>query len=102
MDDYCNSLNDVMNVIHGVVTLFQFGIPILLIVFGLIDLGKAVIASKEDEMKKAQTTLIKRAIYAVAVFLIPTVITLVIHLVQPDSPGIECWYRKVVQNSGNG
>ena len=37
IDDYCSSLGDLMNVIRGVVTLFQFGIPILLIVFGLID-----------------------------------------------------------------
>ena len=29
-------------------------IKILLILFGVIDLGKAVIAGKEDEMKKSQ------------------------------------------------
>ena len=46
-------------------------------------------------MKKAQTTLIKRAIYAVAIFLIPTIIILVIQLVDPDNPAIDCWNNRV-------
>lgn len=36
-----------------VVNAVMIGIPILLIIFGMIDLGKAVIASKEDEIKKS-------------------------------------------------
>ena len=51
-----------------------------LIIFGLMDLGKAVIAGKEDEMKKAQGILIKRCIYAVMVFFVVTIVTLVFSL----------------------
>ena len=88
--DYCTELGAVIGVLKAVVGLFQFGIPILLIIFGMIDLGKAVIASKEDEMKKAQGTLIKRAIYAVAVFLVVTIVTLVMSMVGKGS-GSEWW-----------
>lgn len=65
---------------NGLLPLIQIGIPILLIVLGTIDLGKAVIASKEDEIKNAQKMLVKRLIYAVAVFLVVTIVSLVFGL----------------------
>lgn len=58
------------NVVGFVVKTIWIGIPILLIVLGMIDLGKAVVASKEDEVKKATKAFGKRFIYAVAVFLV--------------------------------
>jgi mannose/fructose/N-acetylgalactosamine-specific phosphotransferase system component IIC len=58
----------------------QIGIPILLIIFGMLDLGKAVVAGKEDEIKKNQQLLVKRAISAVAVFFVVTLVTLVFGL----------------------
>ena len=68
----CEDIQVIVSLIKAVVQVFQIVIPILLILFGLIDLGKAVIASKEDEMKKARKNLIKRVIYAIAVFLVVT------------------------------
>lgn len=77
----CESLMPIIRVIKdGVIPLIQIGVPILLIVMGTIDLGKAVIASKEDEIKNAQKMLIKRAMYAVAVFFVVTIVTVVFSL----------------------
>ena len=78
---YCTDLAPVIRLVKSVITLIQWGIPFVLILFGMIDLGKAVMSSKEDEMKKAQTTLIKRVIYAVAVFLVVTLVMFVMNLV---------------------
>lgn len=50
-------------------------VVVLLIVLGTIDFGKAVIASKEDEIKKAQGAFIKRIIVGVLIFLVPTIVT---------------------------
>lgn len=101
--DYCQELGPVISILKAVVKLFQFGIPILLIIFGMIDLGKAVIASKEDEMKKAQGTLIKRAIYAVAVFLVVTIVSLVMGMVGAEE-WKTCWgnYGKANVNNIDG
>ena len=79
--DNCQGLDPVIKILKAVVGLIQFGVPILLILFGMLDLGKAVIAGKEDEMKKAQGTLIKRVIYAVAVFLVVTLVTFIMGVV---------------------
>ena len=64
------NLEPVWNVVGFVVKAIWIGVPILLIILGMIDLGKAVIASKEDEVKKATKAFGKRFIYAVAVFLV--------------------------------
>lgn len=63
-----DSLNPVWNIIGFIVKALWIGIPIALIIFGSIDLGKAVITSKEDEVKKAWKSFGRRFLYAVAVF----------------------------------
>jgi len=65
---------------HGIIPIIQIGIPIILIVLGMLDLGKAVVASKEDEIKSAQKLLVKRAIYAVAIFFVVLAVNLVFGL----------------------
>ncbi len=74
----CNAdLLVIFKLLANVINLIKIFVPILLILFGTLDLAKAVIAGKEDEMKKAQGTLIKRVIYAVAVFLVVTLVQFV-------------------------
>ena len=58
----------------------RYAVPAIIIVLGSLDMFKAVIASKEDEMKKAQKTFIKRVIVGVLVFLIPALINVIIWL----------------------
>lgn len=55
-------------------------VPILIIVLGVFDLAKAVIAGKEDEMRKSQLTFIKRLILGVVVFFVPLVVDVVMNL----------------------
>lgn len=105
LDDMCTNLMPIIRLIRdGLIPLIQIGVPIILIILGTIDLGKAVIASKEDEIKNAQKMLVKRAMYAVAVFFVVTIVTLVFSLLSttndPDiEPGEEditwltCWGR---------
>ena len=82
IDDACGGLTPIVKIIkNGVFPIVQIGIPILLIVFGTIDLGKAVISSDDKEVKQAQSRLIKRCIYAVAIFFITTLVSIIMSLV---------------------
>ena len=87
---FCNGLFDVIKLLVNVVNILKWIIPIGLVLFGMLDLGKAVIAGKEDEMKKAQGTLIKRVIYALAIFLVVTIVLFVTGLVGSDD-WHKCW-----------
>lgn len=63
--------------VTNIVKILQFGIPIILIIFGMLDLGKAVMSNDEKEMKGAQGKLIKRVIYAVLVFFVVAIVKFV-------------------------
>lgn len=60
-------------VISMIILIIKIVVPILLIIFGMIDLAKAVMAQKEDEIKKGQQTFIKRLIAAAIVFFVVTI-----------------------------
>ena len=104
MYNFCNSyMQPIANVIKIVVDFIKFGIPIVLVLFGMIDLGKAVMAGKEDEMKKAQSTLIKRVVYAVLIFLVVFIVQLVMSIVSDAGANTEPgWYECIFERGSNG
>ncbi len=73
----------------GIYPIIQIGIPIILIIMGSIDLGKAVLSSDDKEIKGATGKLIKRAIAAVAVFFIATIVSLLMGLFSSSNSGID-------------
>lgn len=88
-------------VIHLIILLIQFGVPLLLIIFGMLDLGKAVIASKEDEIKKGQQMFIKRLIAAVIVFFVIAIVQLVVGLAADDSDNIVGCIKAITHYNGD-
>lgn len=88
-------------VVHLIILLLQFGVPVLLIIFGMLDLGKAVIASKEDEIKKGQNMFIKRLIAAVIVFFVVAVVRLVVGLAADNSGDVIDCIDAIVNYNGD-
>lgn len=60
------------------VNLLKIATPIILIIVSIITLVKAVAASKEDEIKKAQNSLVKKIIAAVMIFFVTSIVQFVI------------------------
>ena len=86
----CGKLLPILDIAKFILTAIQWAAPILLILWGSLDLVKAVIAGKEDEIKKHQGALVKRIISAVIIFLIPTIVSLLLGLIgSNDWRG--CW-----------
>ena len=67
-----------------ILDIIKIAVPILLIIMGSIDFAKAIIAGKDDEIKKSQSTFIKRVIAAVIVFFVPTIVGLLLSLINQD------------------
>lgn len=76
------------DIVHLIIKIIQIVVPILLIIFGMLDLAKAVMAQKEDEIKKGQQTFVKRLIAAIIVFFVIAVVKLVISAVAKGDDGI--------------
>lgn len=80
----------IIGLLKKVLMILQIGIPIVLLLFGTIDLGKAVMAGDEKEIKSATGLLLKRTIAAVAVFLLILIVSIVTGWVGGDE-WKECW-----------
>ena len=78
-------------IISVLVLIIKIAVPIILIIFGMLDLAKAIMAQKEDEIKKGQQTFIKRLIAAVIVFLVAVIVPLVIKIVAPKDDNANMW-----------
>lgn len=78
----CNELftEDIKDLLNEILQYPRIIVPILVIVFGILDFAKAVIAGKEDDMKKAQKTFIKRLVIGVAFFFIPIFVDIIMGL----------------------
>lgn len=84
--EYCTDVitggipDGIGNLVHLAVMAIQVVVPILLIIWGMLDFAKAIIGQDEDKIKAGQKTFIKRLIAAVVVFLIVTIVQLAINL----------------------
>ena len=78
LDGVCTNeeLKTILGVIRLAFNAVKLIIPIVLIILGTVDLSKAVIAQDEKQMKEAQKRFLNRVIYAIVIFLIPTIVML--------------------------
>lgn len=74
----CNNIEFILLIIAKILYYVKIIIPILLIVLIIFDLVKVVAGNADEKTKKdAVNNAVKRVIYAVIVFLIPTIVTFV-------------------------
>lgn len=69
---------EMLELINEAIKWIRISVPILLIVLGSIDFGKAVLADDKDIMKKSSTAFVKRCVIAIAIFFLPTLINILI------------------------
>ncbi len=74
VSDFCTDAKDILQFVGYILTFFKVAIPLVIIALGMFDFGKAVVASKEDEIKKQTTRLLYRAVAGVVIFFIPTIV----------------------------
>lgn len=75
--------------------LVKIAVPLLIIILGSIDFGKAMIAGKGDEIPKKIPVLAKRFIVGVIIFLIPSIIDFLFGVIDTYSDTMKryenCW-----------
>ena len=90
--DCAYDFGNIPNVTRLMLSLIQYAVPVAIVILGSIDLFKAVVASKEDEIKNAQKLLIKRIIYGVVIFFLVTLVRLIFKNVGGNVGGIDCFF----------
>ncbi len=77
-EDLFGNDETLINQIKTIKNIIMIAIPIILIGLGILDFVKAIFASNEDQIKKAQSKFIKRIIIAIVIFLIPSILQLIL------------------------
>ena len=80
----------ITNTVHTIILVIQVAVPVLLVIFGMLDLFKAITAQKEDEIKKGQNMFIKRLIAAAIVFFVIAIVKLLISFISDDEGIMTC------------
>lgn len=86
------------NAVHTIILVIQIVVPVVLVIFGMLDLFKGITAQKDDEIKKGQHMFVKRLISAAIVFFVIAIVKLLISFVAgKDNPTImncaDCFLR---------
>ena len=89
-DDGGSAVLQIIGIAKAVVRILQIAVPIALIIWGTIDIGKAVIAGDEKKIKEAQKPFVKRVIAAIIVFCIPFLVNVVLGYVS-NGEWKACW-----------
>lgn len=97
-EPFCSATIDVWKFAGKIVFLLKIIIPVVLILIGIIALGKAVIADDDKEIKTAVNKLIKKFIVAACIFFVPTVIKALFSItgVFDGSTGVESDFNTCV------
>ena len=91
---FCAQSASIWKLVGNVINIIKIVIPIIIVILAMLDLGKAVMAGEEKEIKEAQKMLLKRIIYGVVIFFVVTIVQVVFGLVGQnlnDSDSRICW-----------
>lgn len=91
--EFCAKTSSIWQFIGYILMIFKIVIPLLLLILGMFDLGKAVVASDDKAISKATTALVKRAAAAIIIFFIPTIISFIFTIVAGFNKEIEDNYN---------
>ncbi len=84
-DTFCSETIAIWRFIGNIVRILQIAIPVIIILLGTLDLGKAVMAGEDKQIKAAQKMLLMRIIYGVAIFFVVLIIQVIFGLVGGDA-----------------
>lgn len=77
--DFCaeDGVLKTFQIVGYFVTIIKILVPLLLLIFGSIDFGKAVLAGDDKGIQAASKMLVTRAIGGIIIFFIPTIVNFV-------------------------
>ena len=81
---FCQETAGIWRFVGYIIYIIRIAIPIIIILLGTLDLGKAVIAGEDKKIKDAQKAFIMRIVYGVAIFFVFPIVETVFSLLGAD------------------
>ena len=87
MTSFCTNTAGLLKFIGWAVTIIKIAIPLLIIIFGILDFGKAVTGGDDKTIKASLKTVGIRIIAGLVIFFIPSVVVWIFSLVSDYKDG---------------
>ncbi len=89
----------ILRIVRWVINIICWGVPIILIVLTVLDIAKIVVAGNIDDKLKKEvgSKVTTRLIYAIIIFLVPTIVSLIFRFVPVSQSTVngltwkDCW-----------
>lgn len=81
LGNFCSGASSIVQVAGWVLLVFRIAIPLIIVILGAFDLGKAVTGSKDDDIKKSAKTLAIRIVAGICIYLVPALVLWIFSLV---------------------
>lgn len=79
--NFCYKTASVWQFVGQIIFILKILIPIIIIVFGMIDLGRAVMDSDDKIISKALKLLFKRVVIGICIFFVPILVKVVFGMI---------------------
>lgn len=81
-------IRQTFKIVGYLIQIIKWIVPLIIIILGMIDFGKAAISNDEKAINKAMMALIRRLIAGIVIFFIPTIVMAILNIIEV-SKGIE-------------
>lgn len=102
MNSFCAETAGIWKVVGYVIYIIRIAIPVIIVLLGTLDLGKAVIAGEDKKIKEAQKSFLTRLVYGIAVFFVFQIVYVIFNMLGLDlnsgAPRV-CWVCTTKPNS---
>ncbi|MDE6284888.1 MAG: hypothetical protein K2M17_04010 [Bacilli bacterium] len=86
MDGFCYKTANIWSILGYVILILKILVPIIIILLGIVEFGKATVSSDDKAIKKTLATMIKKIVVGIAIFFVPTIINLIFSLIGNFEP----------------
>lgn len=81
MEGFCTKTANIWQLLGNVVLILKIVVPLIIIIIGVIEFGKASFVNDDKAIKKSVVTLIKKVITGIIIFFIPGLVSLAFRLI---------------------
>ena len=80
-NDFCLRTSAIWQFVGYGLFALKIAIPLIIIIFGIIDFAKAVASSDDKAIKNASMSLFRRLLVGICIFFVPTIVAVVFNLI---------------------
>lgn len=87
--DFCVQTSAIWQLVGYAILILKILVPIVIIIFGIIDFAKAVVNEKDDNISTAAGMLLRRILIGIFILFIPTIVSMIFNAIAASSEAMQ-------------